>query len=79
MTVEPPMPPAARPSLDRIELRPIGRVRTAYTRGSGWLDQVRGGWYQQADAAANPLVRPGREGLRAAGLDPPPADATAPD
>ena len=43
-----------------------------YTRGSGWLDQVRGGWYHQPDAAANPLVRPGLKGLRAAGLDPPP-------
>ena len=43
-----------------------------YTRGSGWLDQVRGGWYRQPDAAANPLVRPGREGLRALGLDPGP-------
>jgi len=50
-----------------------------YLPGSGWLDQVRGGWYQQTNAAANPLVRPGREGLRAAGLDPPPADATPPD
>jgi tRNA-Thr(GGU) m(6)t(6)A37 methyltransferase TsaA len=46
-----------------------------YTRGSGWLDHIRGGWYQQHDAAANPLVRPGRRGLRAAGLDlPPPTD-----
>jgi tRNA (adenine37-N6)-methyltransferase len=41
-----------------------------YTPGTGWLDQIRGGWYQQADAAANPLVRPGPDGLRAAGLDP---------
>jgi tRNA (Thr-GGU) A37 N-methylase len=39
-----------------------------YQAGSGWLDQVRGGWYQRIDAAANPLVRPGRQGLRAAGL-----------
>jgi hypothetical protein len=23
-----------------------------YTPGSGWLDQVRGGWYQQHAAAA---------------------------
>jgi hypothetical protein len=41
-----------------------------YTLGSGWLDQVRGGWYQQ-HAAANPLVRPGDRGLRGVGLDPP--------
>jgi tRNA (adenine37-N6)-methyltransferase len=43
-----------------------------YTPGSGWLDRIRGGWYQQTNAAANPMVRPGRQGLRAAGLDPPP-------
>jgi tRNA (adenine37-N6)-methyltransferase len=43
-----------------------------YTRDSGWLDHVRAGWYQQHDTAANPLIRPGRQGLRAAGLDPPP-------
>ena len=43
-----------------------------YATGSGWLDQVRAGWYQQPDAAANPLVRPGSKGLRALGLDPPP-------
>jgi tRNA-Thr(GGU) m(6)t(6)A37 methyltransferase TsaA len=42
-----------------------------YRRGSGWLDHIRGGWYQQPDAAANPLVRSGRDGLRAVGLDPP--------
>jgi tRNA-Thr(GGU) m(6)t(6)A37 methyltransferase TsaA len=40
-----------------------------YTPGSGWLDQVRGGWYQRHDAAANPLVRPGDRGLRGVGLD----------
>ena len=47
-----------------------------YAPGSGWLDQVRGGWYQRSNAAANPLVRPGRHGLRAAGLVDPdePAD-----
>jgi tRNA (adenine37-N6)-methyltransferase len=39
-----------------------------YRPGSGWLDQVRGGWYQQSAAAANPLVRPGEQGLRGAGL-----------
>ena len=39
-----------------------------YTPGSGWLDQVRGGWYQQHQAAANPLVRPGDRGLRGVGL-----------
>jgi tRNA (adenine37-N6)-methyltransferase len=39
-----------------------------YTPGSGWLDQVRGGWYQRHDAAANPLVRPGDRGLRGVGL-----------
>jgi tRNA (adenine37-N6)-methyltransferase len=43
-----------------------------YTPGSGWLDHLRRGWYQQHNAAANPLVHPGREGLRAAGLDPGP-------
>jgi tRNA (adenine37-N6)-methyltransferase len=41
-----------------------------YTSGSGWLDHVRGGWYQRHAAAAKPLVRPGRDGLRAAGIDP---------
>jgi len=46
-----------------------------YTPGSGWLDQIRGGWYQQPDAAANPLIHPGPEGLRALGLDPPPLTA----
>jgi tRNA (Thr-GGU) A37 N-methylase len=45
-----------------------------YPRDGGWLDHLRGGWYQQHDAAANPLVRPGRRGLRAAGLDLPPTD-----
>jgi tRNA (Thr-GGU) A37 N-methylase len=42
-----------------------------YAPGSGWLDHVRGGWYQRTNAAANPLLRPGRRGLRGAGLDPP--------
>jgi len=42
-----------------------------YTKGSGWLDEVRAGWYQQHDTAANPLRSPGAKGLRAAGLDPP--------
>jgi tRNA (adenine37-N6)-methyltransferase len=42
-----------------------------YTPGSGWLDHLRSGWYQRHNTAANPLVHPGREGLRAAGLDPP--------
>jgi tRNA-Thr(GGU) m(6)t(6)A37 methyltransferase TsaA len=42
-----------------------------YTPGTGWLDQIRGGWYQRHNAAANPLVRPGRRGLEAVGLDPP--------
>jgi tRNA (adenine37-N6)-methyltransferase len=42
-----------------------------YTPGCGWLDQIRGGWYQRHDAAANPLVRPGERGLRGVGLDPP--------
>jgi tRNA-Thr(GGU) m(6)t(6)A37 methyltransferase TsaA len=41
-----------------------------YTPGSAWLDQVRGGWYQQHDVAADPLVRPTRRGLRGVGLDP---------
>jgi tRNA-Thr(GGU) m(6)t(6)A37 methyltransferase TsaA len=49
-----------------------------YTPGSGWLDHVRGGWYQQHAAAANPLVRPGRKGLEAAGLDPAAVPATDP-
>jgi tRNA-Thr(GGU) m(6)t(6)A37 methyltransferase TsaA len=43
-----------------------------YTRQSGWLGHIRGGWYSQPDAAANPLVHPGPDGLRALGLDPPP-------
>jgi hypothetical protein len=34
-----------------------------YTPGSAWLDQVRGGWSQQHDVAADPLVRPTRHGL----------------
>ena len=42
-----------------------------YTAGSGWLDHLRGGWYSQHDTAANPMVHPGREGLRGVGLDPP--------
>ena len=42
-----------------------------YTPGSAWLDQVRGGWYQQHDVAADPLVRPTRQGLHGVGLDPP--------
>jgi tRNA-Thr(GGU) m(6)t(6)A37 methyltransferase TsaA len=42
-----------------------------YTPGSGWLDHLRGGWYSQHDTAANPMVHPGREGLRGVGLDPP--------
>jgi tRNA (adenine37-N6)-methyltransferase len=46
-----------------------------YTPGSAWLDQIRGGWYQQHDVAADPLVRPTRHGLHGVGLDPP----TAPD
>jgi tRNA-Thr(GGU) m(6)t(6)A37 methyltransferase TsaA len=50
-----------------------------YTPGSGWLDEVRGGWYQQSNAAANPLVRPGRRGLQAAGLDPPAAPGPSGD
>ena len=41
-----------------------------YTPGSGWLDDIRGGWYHQPDAAANPLIHPGREGLRALGVEP---------
>jgi tRNA-Thr(GGU) m(6)t(6)A37 methyltransferase TsaA len=41
-----------------------------YTPGSGWLEHVRCGWYQEHDAASNPLVRPGRQGLRGVGLDP---------
>jgi tRNA (Thr-GGU) A37 N-methylase len=49
-----------------------------YTPGSGWLDQVRGGWYQQTDAAASTLVRPGRAGLRGLGLNPPVDSDTVP-
>jgi tRNA-Thr(GGU) m(6)t(6)A37 methyltransferase TsaA len=49
-----------------------------YAAGGGWLDHVRGGWYQRHGAAANPLVRPGRAGLRAAGIDPPPDPSTVP-
>jgi tRNA-methyltransferase O len=37
-----------------------------YQPGNGWLDDLRGGWYQRSNAAANPLVRPGRQGLQAA-------------
>jgi tRNA (Thr-GGU) A37 N-methylase len=43
-----------------------------YRPGSGWLDRIRGGWYQRHNAAANPLVRPGRRGLEAAGPNPTP-------
>jgi len=43
----------------------------------GWLDRIRGGWYQQHDTAANPLIRPGRKGLQAAGLEPTPPDRPA--
>jgi tRNA-Thr(GGU) m(6)t(6)A37 methyltransferase TsaA len=39
-----------------------------YRAGGGWLEGVRRGWYQQPDAASNPLVRPGEDGLRAVGL-----------
>ena len=49
-----------------------------YTPGSGWLDQVRGGWYQQPDAATSTLIRPGRAGLRGLGLNPPVDSETAP-
>ena len=49
-----------------------------YAAGSGWLDHVRGGWYQRHGAAANPMVRPGRGGLRAAGIDPPVDSSTVP-
>jgi tRNA (adenine37-N6)-methyltransferase len=48
-----------------------------YRPGTPWLDQLRGGWYQRHDAAANPLVRPGDRGLRGVGLDPLPPDAPA--
>src|SRR5829696_3180556 len=50
-----------------------------YTPGTGWLDQIRGGWYQRHNTAANPLIRPGRRGLEAAGLDPPDAAGPAGD
>jgi hypothetical protein len=51
-----------------------------YTRESGWLAHIRSGWYSQPDAATNPLVSPGREGLRGMGLDPgpPPRPPTGP-
>ena len=49
-----------------------------YTRESGWLDHIRDGWYAQPDAATNPLVSPGRQGLRGMGLDPPVDSPTAP-
>jgi tRNA (adenine37-N6)-methyltransferase len=45
-----------------------------YRSGTGWLDQIRGGWYQRHNAASNPLVRPGRRGLRGVGLNPTPPD-----
>jgi tRNA (adenine37-N6)-methyltransferase len=50
-----------------------------YSPGTGWLDQIRGGWYQRHNTAANPLIRPGRRGLEAAGLDPPDAAGPAGD
>jgi tRNA-Thr(GGU) m(6)t(6)A37 methyltransferase TsaA len=40
-----------------------------YTKDSSWLGHIRAGWYQQHDTAANPLVHPGRDGLRGAGLN----------
>jgi tRNA (adenine37-N6)-methyltransferase len=43
-----------------------------YTRESGWLAHIRSGWYSQPDAATNPLVSPGPDGLRGMGLDPGP-------
>ena len=49
-----------------------------YTRDSGWLDHIRSGWYAQPDAATNPLVSPGRQGIRGMGLDPPVDSPTAP-
>src|SRR5215207_8663189 len=54
-----------------------------YTRESGWLAHIRSGWYSQPDAATNPLVSPGREGLRGMGLEPgppprPPTGRSAP-
>jgi tRNA-Thr(GGU) m(6)t(6)A37 methyltransferase TsaA len=45
-----------------------------YADGSARLDQVRRGWYARGEAAANPLVRPGRRGLEAAGLSEAPED-----
>jgi tRNA (adenine37-N6)-methyltransferase len=45
-----------------------------YRPGTAWLDQIRGGWYQRHNVAANPMVRPGRRGLRATGLEPSPPD-----
>ena len=46
-----------------------------YQLGHDWLDHIRGGWYQRSNAAANPLIRPGQQGLQGAGWEPsPPAD-----
>ena len=53
------------------------RGRGVGCRSVGWLDRIRGGWYQQHDTAANPLIRPGRKGLQAAGLEPTPPDRPA--
>ena len=39
-----------------------------YRDGNGWLDHLRRGWYERADLASNPMVRPGRRGIEAAGL-----------
>ena len=52
-----------------------------YTPGAGWLDQLRGGWYQQHNTAANPRVRPGDQGLRGVGLRPaaPPSGTSGDD
>ena len=50
-----------------------------YRPGTGWLDQLRGGWYQRHNAAANPLVHPGDQGLRGVGLRPRPTSGTSGD
>jgi hypothetical protein len=45
-----------------------------YRDGTARLDHVRRGWYARGDASSNPMVRPGRRGIEAAGLREPPED-----
>src|SRR4029453_4053602 len=71
-------PPVEFTGVDLLDGTPVLDIKPfephldvpGYTPGSAWLDQVRGGWYQQHDVAADPLLRPTRRGLRGVGLDP---------